>query len=380
VFAVMGGPAQARSFQAELARNHILCLGTCVAAAPTATLAQDSPYIWDTGPTPEQTALMTTEFIKKQLLGKDAVYAGDPTLQHAPRKFALLSYDTPDGEYKASWDGFYNDLKQAGVPVVGHISYFLNPISLAADGRTIATRLKATGATSIVFTGDPIFPEFLTTDMTQQGYFPEWVMAGTVLADTDVFARKFDQRQWSHAFGLQLIPARLPKEQQDSDSVYRWYFGTEPPAAHSYALEKGDVELLMDGLQLAGPHLTPQTFAAGLYHAPPQQLGPQGLGTIVTYGHHGYWAGTDYSGLDNAGILYWDPNAIGPDETGHIGKGMYRLVNGGRRYLPGQWPTTPINLFDPTGTITVYNRNNIPPELLPKSEPVPTDAPTATHK
>ena len=48
--------------------------------------------------------------------------------------------------------------------------------------------------------------------MTQQNYFPEWVMAGTVLADTNVFARKFDQQQWKHAFGLQLIPARVPKD------------------------------------------------------------------------------------------------------------------------------------------------------------------------
>ena len=259
------------------------------------------------------------------------------------------------------------------------MNYFFNLASLASDARTIATKLKATGATTIVFTGDPIFPEYLTKAMTEQNYFPEWVMAGTVLADTNVFARTFDQQQWQHAFGLQLIPARVPKAQQDAYTLHQWWFGTPPPTENNYAIVKGEVELLMDGLQLAGPNLTPDTFRDGLYHAPPQATGTT-LKTIGTYGNHGFWKGTDYSGLDNAGILYWDPNAVGADETGKVGKGMYRLVDGGLRYLPGQWPTTPIKLFDPAGTVTIYPANQIPAELTPQTEPVPSAAPAANKK
>jgi hypothetical protein len=213
--------------------------------------------------------------------------------------------------------------------------------------------------------------------MTQQNYFPEWVMAGTVLADTNVFARKFDQQQWDHAFGLQLIPARLPKEKQDSYTVHQWWFGTPPPTQNNFALIKGDVELLTEGLQLAGANLTPTTFRDGLWHRPPQPAGPNNLTSIVTYGDHGYWGDTDYGGLDNAGILYWDPKVVGPDETGNVGPGMYRLVDGGKRYLPDQWPTTPIKVFDPTGTVTIYPADQIPPELQPPTVAVPSDAPAA---
>ena len=227
-----------------------------------------------------------------------------------------------------------------------------------------------------MFTGDPIFPKYLTEAMTQQNYFPEWVMAGTVLADTNVFARTFDQQQWQHAFGLQLIPARVPKPQQDSYSLHEWWFGTQPPTQNNYGIIKGDVELMMDGLQLAGPNLTPETFRDGLYHAPPFATGTT-LKAFGSYGNHGFWSGTDYGGLDNAGILYWDPKAKGPDETGTVGFGMYRLVDGGTRYLPGQWPTTPVKLFDPTGSVTIYPANNIPADLVPKSYPVPADAPAA---
>jgi hypothetical protein len=376
VFAVMGGPNQARSFEAELAHKHIVCLASCVIASPEANLIADAPYLWGGGPTPEQTALMTSEFIKNQLVGKNAVYAGD-ALKSKPRTFALLSYDTTDSRFKASWDTFYSDLKATGANVVGHVSYNLNFATLPADGRTIATKLKALGATTIVFTGDPIFPASLTAQMTQQGYFPEWVMAGTVLADTNVFARTFDQKQWAHAFGLQLIPARVPKPQQDAYTVHEWWFGTKPPTDNNYAIIKGEIELLFDGLQLAGPNLNPETWRDGLYHAPPQQTGPNAIGIIATFGNHGYWKGTDYGGLDNAGILYWDPNTTGPDETGNIGKGMYRLVDGGRRYLPGHWPTAPVPLFDPANTVTEYTAANIPPELVPEQVPVPADAPAA---
>jgi hypothetical protein len=375
VFGVIGGPAQAQSFQAELARKKILCLGTCVLAAPQPTLEEFSPYIWPVGPAPEQTSQHTTEFIEKQLKGKNAEYAGDAELRGQPRRFALLSYDTPNGQYKDSWEAFYDELKEAGLPLAGHISYFLNPTSLAADGRTVANKLKATGATTIIFTGDPIFPSFLTKNMTEQGYFPEWVMAGTVLADTVVFARSFDQQQWKNAFGLQLTPARVPKPQQDSYTLHQWWFGTQPPTQNNFAIVKGNVELTLTGIQLAGPNLTPETFREGVYHLPPHALGPLGLNTINTYGDHGFWEGNDPAGLDNAGILYWDPEATGPDETGTEDKGMYRLVDGGKRYTHGKWPTTPIKLFDPAGTVTIYEAGQIPPELQPADIPRPADAP-----
>jgi hypothetical protein len=57
---------------------------------------------------------------------------------------------------------------------------------------------------------------------------------------------------------------------------------------------------------------------------------------------------------------------------------MYRLLDGGVRYLPNHWPTTPVKLFDPAGTVTVYGETNVPADLLPKTQPVPANAPA--HK
>ncbi len=87
---------------------------------------------------------------------------------------------------------------------------------------------------------------------------------------------------------------------------------------------------------------------------PPREQGPNGINTITTYGDHGFWDGDDPGGLDNVGVLFWDPKATGPDETGTQGTGMYRLMDGGKRYLPGHFPTTPMKLFDPANTVTLY--------------------------
>jgi len=205
-------------------------------------------------------------------------------------------------------------------------------------------------------------------------------MGGTVYADTNVFARSFDQEQWKHAMGIKLTPVGVPKPKQQAYTLHEWWFGAPPPAENSFAVTQTNLNLLFLGLQMAGPNLTPETFAAGL-----RSLGPDSstkepvITSIVTFGDWGLWPGTtlDTGGLDNAGVIYWDPNATGTDETGAEGKGMYRALDNGLRYLAGQWPTEPLPLFEPEGTVTQYPENDIPPELVPPVIPVPPDAPAA---
>jgi hypothetical protein len=375
VFAVIGGPTQAQSFSAELAANHVLCVGTCLLAAPQRFYQEHSPYIWPVGPSPEQTSHMLISFIKQQLAGKPAQYAGDPAFKTKTRTFALLSYDTPDGRYKASWDNMVKQLKDSGIPLLLHKNYFLDITQLAQTGHDVAVALKQANATDVIFTGDPIMPRFFTQEATAQNYRPEWIMAGTVLADTSVFGRTFDQSQWAHAFGLQLTPTRVVQSKNQAYTVHQWYFGTKPPTDKSYAITFGDVKLFFDGVQSAGPKLTPENFRAGMYAIAPPDNAASSKATFATYGDHGFWSGNDPNGLDNAGLLWWNPNARGEDETGVVGNGMYELVDGGTRYPGGNWPDTPAKLFDTTGAVTIYN--DLPPDLTPKKYPTPAGSPAA---
>jgi hypothetical protein len=134
----------------------------------------------------------------------------------------------------------------------------------------------------------------------------------------------------------------------------------------------------MAGIQTAGPKLTPQSFLAGMRAVPPQvDPSTPSVRTILTYGDHGLWPGysDDPGGADNVGLLYWDPNATGEDETGAQGVGEYRVLNNGARYTASNFPTTPLPFFNPAGTATSYPEGSPPADLQPPKYPVPADAP-----
>ena len=379
VFAVIGGPGQAKQFGDELAQKHILCLGGCIVAQPQQYILDHEPYMWPIGPTPDETSTLVTDLIKNQLLGKPAQWAG-PAIVGKPRTFTMLTYNTPDGQYTASWDDLRKKMDAIGAKVVSHVDYYLNLPTLQADARTIAAKLKQANATDILFTGDPIFPQYLTKEMTKQGYFPEWVLSGTVLADTVAFAKSFDQQQWKHAFGLNLSHPLTVKTDQDAYTLHKWWYGTPPESDNNYGVVNAPIEMFMEGLQTAGPNLTPQSFKNGIYAVPPNV--PAGTPTpspIITYGNHGLWPGLadDPGGGDNVSLLWWDPTVNGVDEVGNPAHGQYRVLNNGARYTAANFPTDPLPFFNPANTVTVYQAGHPPADLVPKSYPVPADAPAA---
>jgi Periplasmic binding protein len=368
VFAVINGPTQTPAFADELTSRGVMCLGACLIAQPQGFYAAH-PGLFGVGPLPEQPVADTIELAAKQLKDKNAIYAGDPAYHTQKRRFALLTYDTPDGQFKPVWDGFVKGMAAAGMPFVSHVSYFLDFAKAQGDARTIVTKLKASGATSVIFSGDPIMPKYFTEEATKQNYHPEWIISGTVYADTDVFARSFDQDQWAHAFGIGIVGPQSPEEQHDDFKLHRWWFGTPPPDINTTGIIEGDADLLLTGIQLAGPKLTVANFSAGIRNQPVAPESPNGLRPILSYGMHGVWPGMDFGGVDNLNLIWWDPKASGPDETGADGKGMYRFIQNGRRFMPGHIPTEPLGLFNPANTITRFE--SVPAEMQPPDYPTP---------
>jgi hypothetical protein len=367
-FAVVNGPTQTKAFADELTSRGVMCVGNCLLAQPQEFYAAH-PGLFGVAPLPEQPSDATVELITKQLKDKNAEYAGDPKFKAEKRKFALLTYDTPDSQFKAVWDKFEKKMKAANIPLVTHVTYFLDLSKTQEDARTIVTKLKASGATSVVFSGDPIMPIYFTQEATKQNYRPEWIMSGTVYADTNVFARGFDQSQWAHAFGIGIVGALSPQKEHTDYTLHEWWYGKPPVNSNTSGIVAGNANLLFTGLQLAGPHLTKDTFRDGLWARPLPPESPNGLAPIYSYGKKGLWPGIDYGGLDNLNLLWWDPNVTSEDETGTVGKGAYRFIDNGRRWLPGHYPTEPIKFFDPANTITRFVTT--PDELKPQEYPPP---------
>ncbi len=366
-FASFGGPAQTSAYAEELAARGVLCVGDCLIAQPQRFLVQHSPYLWPTLASPEQASEHWAAFVGKQLARRKAVHAGSRELAAKKRVFGVVHYDDDAGTFRRSVAHFEDLLGSYHVNAAVTVPYTLDLGTAQEDARLVITKLQTAGVTSVILAGDPVFPTFLTKEATGQGYFPEWVVLGYAFTDTAVFGRQYDQKQWSHAFGVSLLPARTDDAVDELGNLITWQTG-QPPSAKTFRELVQAPLIFFTGVHLAGPRLTAKTFRAGLFRFPSAtDTTPTRL--HLSWGRHGLWKGVDVTGVDDATVVWWDPNATGPDEVGRDGKGLYRYADGGKRYLPGNWPTKPVGLYDDATSVTVLTK--LPPEDAPPSYPSP---------
>jgi hypothetical protein len=363
-FAVLGGPALTNAFADELAARDVLCVG-CGGGTPE-WFAERDPYVWTIPISGDQSRAHAREFIAKQLTGGNAEFAGDAAFQDQPRKFGhVWISSTPETEIVAN--DFVAGLTEDGADVAENLPYTLDPATLPAQASQIIAKLKASGVTTVVLATDPIAPRDFTNEATAQEYFPEWVIVSPTLSDTTAFARTYDQEQWAHAVGVTSnIAARVTPENAGFYALYEWFKGTEPPAKDTIGLLMPNFALFTSVLQGTGPNLTPETWRDALFAA-------EGTTAAISqpylsYGDKGIWDQTDYNGIDDATLIWWDPAATGPDEIRKDGTGMYQYVDGGKRYLPGEWPSES-KLFDPEGAVAIYDV--APPGEEPPQYPSP---------
>ncbi len=365
-FAVIGGPALTSAFADELAAREVLCIG-CTPGQQPQWYADRDPDVWGLAIGARQSRAHATEFITKQLSGKNAEYAGDPAFQSQPRKYGLVFLESSP-ESATIADDFVGDLEANGVEISESLPYVLDPASIQASAAQIIGKLKASGITSVIFVGDGIAPRDFTKEATAQEYFPEWIIVAPALVDVTAFARTYDQAQWANAFGVTHIAARVTPEVTGYYALYEWYKGVEPPAADTIDLYMPSPSLFFSTLQAVGPNLTHQTWRNAVFAAAgtPTAISQPSL----SWGEKGIWPGIDYNGVDDATLIWWDPEATGQDEIRKEGTGMYQYVDGGARYFPGEWPTES-KLFDPDGAVDIYA---VPPAgEAPPDYPSPAD-------
>jgi hypothetical protein len=363
-FAVIGGPVLTAAFGNQLATDHILCL-ECIPSQPDAFYAAHSPYVLSLAMNADELQVHVAEFIGKELQGHPAQYAGASDLKDKPRKFGEI-YISTGQESDTQQKHFETSLAKYGVHLDQVLAY-QDPTKLQTDAPGLIAKLKAAGDTSVIFVGDPVAPGPITKAATGQDYFPEWIVTGSVLTDTTIFARTYDQKQWSHAFGVSSLPARTDPSVSGGLYIYNWFFGHKPPAKTGASVIAPDFNLLFSVMQGVGPDLTAQTFHDALFAGPPTKSAvtqPQ-----ISYGDHGIWPQTDYLGIDDATMVWWSTTAKGPDELGTQGTGMYEYVGGGTRYLPGHWPSTLQGVFDPKTSVAYYM--TVPPDETVPQYPSP---------
>jgi hypothetical protein len=323
-FAELNGVTE--PYDDALAQQKVIALGAPYLSANW--MSQRAPYEWSVASECNDVATTASEFGTKMLGSAsgdaNAAYAGG-SLHNQPRKFAIIAPDNPWYQDCANAAKAYGDAH--GTPITDDIQYQLDLSTLSSQAASVVSKLSNDGITTIFCGCDPIFPIYLSSRAHEQGYYPEWVVVGVALTDTDIVGQLFDQSEWTHAFGVSYAGPTLPKAATLGYAAYKSVRPDEP--ANEVNLIYEQMYQLALGIEMAGPDLTPATFQQGLRNYP----GSVANAPNAEFGTWKFPAGHFSPQIDSS-IIYWSPTKTSP----YNGRqGAYVVAS--PRYQSGQYPT-----------------------------------------
>jgi hypothetical protein len=309
---------------------------------------------------------LIAEFMKKQLVGGKAQYA-DASLASKERKFGILHSSQFDDTF------FQSELKRLHLPAPVEAEYTIpaTQSDVRADATlvqealpTLITKLKDAGVTTLIMQTNHSVAGAASKVMAQQEWFPEIVVSSQPYEDLDLFARSFDQKVWSHAFGMAWFPPYLTGHADETAQAFQWFWGTDKGTRWPIAFY--NLLGMYSAIQFVGPKLVAKAVTgealAKLYSS----------GGIAAGGWYSKSAFTVEVRVAAPGeinprgvaMAWWDPDATGPGNynLGGTAKGKYVYLNDGKRFINGHLPTQKQKFFDKSVSVAQY-------DTAPPSEP-----------
>ena len=373
------GTSGSSTFDATLNSLGVLCIA-CTVSQAKSFYDKTKGYNFGALPMLREYYSVLAEYWGKRLVGngRTAKWAGAPAtpadvdLRKQPRKFGLIwlnaNMGTVDPGAQEERDYFINRLlPQYGISGVVDASYNFDVTQGPQEAQTIIAKMNTSHVTTITMVADPLFPEFFTREASKEQYYPEWFISGTALTDTTFFGRIYDQDQWQHAYGVS--PLWVFFEHEEASDGYREYHHVCPqvmpgqcdPGKEGTGINVYRTALieLYTGVEMAGPKLTPQTFAQGMYNYP--ATGGSPAYPLVKMTPDSPVLIKDFT------EVWWNRTGRGKDEVNQDNNGILMKAGGGKRYLFGQWPTSDPSPFDPNGAVFTSDTPYLGPDA-PKHE------------
>ena len=227
----------------------------------------------------------------------------------------------------------------------------------------IVQKMKSLDVTSVVLFTDIGMTRAVLDQATKQEYRPEWIITGSQFQDVVFLARSnYDQSQWAHAFGMSTLPPAVADGSTPLSPV-GWYWGLNN--ATEQVLVDAWLRWLFNGLQAAGPKLTPKSFEQGLF-ATPAFDGAASDNPSTTQTAYGRTPGLPYDeymmvGTDFAPVWY-DAETTDASNiyASFVGKGVLWYLDDAKRYSAGQWPTKTFKFFDKAGALVKFTTQPVP--------------------
>jgi hypothetical protein len=328
-------------FVNELARNKIIASGRIMSSLPDLTvkkLQELAPYVWSYERPADLQFADGGNFICSQWAGRKAAYAADPDLAARPRKYGLMFMTQQDlWSSQPSIDALKAAMARCGAKL-DDIEYFdavaTDKNTGAADAQTWANNAAAHLSQQKITTVVVVCPDWPACPLFANGFSSNRYYPEILLVNSGMYYNWTAQAGWpakdakQSLFMLSPIPAQVPYPNvplnralaevdpgfQITDGVDIW--------KQNIIYEQ--LLLIANGIQMAGPHLTPHTFAAGMQAAHfPNPYSPN-LEGEVQVGPGGAAMTQDFS------VQWWNDSApsVNPDE----GAGTWCYAMGGKRF------------------------------------------------
>ncbi len=169
------------------------------------------PCAWSLAVNGTEVAEFAAEFAAKRLAGGTADFAGGDA-QGRPRVIATLAPNNPwYQESVVVARQRYTEL--TGLEPGPNYQYLLDLGQLSNQASELIPKMKADGTTTVICGCDPILPVFLSGVAARENYFPEFIIAGTALTDTDIVGQLWNQEFAAHAFGVSPLDDLLGADQ-----------------------------------------------------------------------------------------------------------------------------------------------------------------------
>ncbi|MDP9166464.1 MAG: hypothetical protein M3O32_10465, partial [Actinomycetota bacterium] len=287
------------------------------------------------------------EWTCNRLAGRLAQWAGNSdatALSTQKRKFGVLLEPFTDDDpvlRRAALDPIVSRLHACGSDVATKDA-IINPVTGEFDApsaQNAMLQLKNDGVTTVLCMCNFFSFGTLQRAALSNVYTPEWISStfGLMDVNSSFVLSAGPSSELQHTFGVTFQPRMVNPLLNPYNVALQEGDPTQAPDTATTGEAKLEVYrallLLASGIQMAGPHLTVQSFGEGLRRTT--------FPNPITATHAGFvgFEGSGDSMTKDAAEWWYSTNDKGPftDSGGHPGTVCY--LGGGRRYSLGSWPT-----------------------------------------
>ena len=337
--AVFGGFNEA--YQDAVIRRRTNVYGSFVGLA-NSYYRKFAPQMWSFWPDLEHAVDMYVTYVCTKVAGFPVAHSDIAGANGKARVFALMSSNDPDFPGLA----YYAELAELGIrncpngaklDIKEEVTYSRNQYSTDAhpdapqEARDNIAKMRGAGITTILWLQG--YETAHSVAAKNEEWYPEWVFAGDQLNDAINTARDQQQDVWAHAWGISNFQNEANPNEKPCVQAFREadpsYDATVGNASFDSCNYYRNIFQVFKSIQLAGPHLSPETVDQG-HHAIPRYKSTDPRVAAC------YYDPGDYTCVKDANEIWWDSNAPDPEAEADE-KGCYRMVFNGTRFQAGQW-------------------------------------------